>query len=372
MTRKPRILITGMNNLQSTYDFYLRQDLKVVPTQYSLTRCLEDMGWDVEQRFVAVGEDISDYDEVIVYIHSPNAFAQALWSGVYTLYARPDCIVSIDDWQFKQIISGVRGYLLDLQNELGTNTPGESFKDYLMSLYRGSETQEELIPWRARFIEGLEQALSGKNRFLVAGWKGGDMTRTGIIWSPERTFRFDPNPYHLNRTPDNNYGNGLSIEALLGQEDTEKSRSWIFASLVKDKTIKWMQQQNDDWKWPILHYGPKRGKFKDRRVTEDQMCKAYHDNWGCLTPAYYHAGSGFWRPRVLQVADAGSILVVDDEEGKVYSEAHVGVRAKDVELMDDSQLKALAKAQRDGLYDNHPLDKSRTRTEIQAVLDAPK
>lgn len=368
--KKPRMLITGMNNLQSTYNFHLRQELGVVPTQYSLIKCLEDMGWEVEQRYVKVGEDISGYDEVIVYLHSPKAYAQALWSGMYAIYARPDCIVSIDDWQFTSILASLRSYLVGLETD-EKGTAGESFKDYFMSLYRGTETVEELIPWRDRFAEGLRNVLTGRNRFLVAGWQGGDMTKTGIIWSPERTFRFDPNPYHMNRTPENNFGNEFSLDSFFAS-DVKKSRSWVFASLVKEKTIKWLDKQNSDWKWPILQFGARRGKYKDRRVKEDEMCRIYHENWGCLAPAYYHAGSGFWRPRVLQVADAGSILVVDDAEGAVYSEAHVGVRPADVELMDDTQLANLAKAQKEALYDKHPLDKSRTRVEIQSILDAPK
>ena len=53
-----KILITGMNKNQTTKDFYLRQQLKVVPSHYSLIRCLEDMGHDVEQRLVKIGENL--------------------------------------------------------------------------------------------------------------------------------------------------------------------------------------------------------------------------------------------------------------------------------------------------------------------------
>ena len=47
-----KILVTGMNKNQVTENFYLRQQLKVVPSHYSLLRCLSDMGHEVEQRFV--------------------------------------------------------------------------------------------------------------------------------------------------------------------------------------------------------------------------------------------------------------------------------------------------------------------------------
>ena len=47
---KNKILITGMNKNQCTEDFYLRQQLQVVPSHYSLLRCLRDMNYEVEQR----------------------------------------------------------------------------------------------------------------------------------------------------------------------------------------------------------------------------------------------------------------------------------------------------------------------------------
>ena len=58
-----KIIITGMNKNQCVEDFYLRQQLKVVPSHYSLIRCLRDMGHEVEQRVVEIGEDLSQYDE---------------------------------------------------------------------------------------------------------------------------------------------------------------------------------------------------------------------------------------------------------------------------------------------------------------------
>ena len=109
-----KILITGMNRLQCNKDFYLKQQLQVVPSHYSVIRCLEDMGYDVEQREVALGEDLSSYDEVIVYIHSIQAFCQHIWSGLYAVAARPNCIIAFDDWQFNQIYGAIQTYHDDL------------------------------------------------------------------------------------------------------------------------------------------------------------------------------------------------------------------------------------------------------------------
>ena len=85
-----KILITGMNKNQTTKNFYLRQQLKVVPSHYSLIRCLEDMGYEVEQRIVKIGEDLSDYHRVICFLASPRQALQlAFYNGLWAIHATP-------------------------------------------------------------------------------------------------------------------------------------------------------------------------------------------------------------------------------------------------------------------------------------------
>ena len=98
-----KILITGMNQLQCTEDFYASQQLKVVPSHYSLIRCLRDMGHEVEQRVVNIGENLDKYDKVIVYIHNPSGFAAFVYNALYTIARRRDCTLAFDDWQTDSI-----------------------------------------------------------------------------------------------------------------------------------------------------------------------------------------------------------------------------------------------------------------------------
>ena len=65
-----KILITGFNKEQCTKDYYLGKELKILNSHYSLIRCLEDMGHEIEQRTVSIGEDLSGYDKVIIYLSS--------------------------------------------------------------------------------------------------------------------------------------------------------------------------------------------------------------------------------------------------------------------------------------------------------------
>ena len=366
MTKK--ILITGMNKLQCTKDFFLGQQLQVVPSHYSTIRCLEDMGYEVEQRPVTLGEDLSGYDEVIVYIHSIQAFCQFLWAGLYAVHARPNCIIAFDDWQFKQIYSTIETY----KQKLEENDEGV-FRQYLFDLWQGKEDKETVMKYKDQYIEACNIITSKENRLLVSAFAGGDLSTLELGWKEENVYQFNPNPYHLNRTEANGYGTGtVALDNFFGDKP-EKEMKWNFASLVQEKTRKWLKaQQPDDWKWEIVYYGAKRGKYKSERKTEPEMVKVFEQQWGCLMPGYFHAGSGWWRARPLQVADASSIIIGDKPEMMVYyqDDELAGLKVQDVEAMDKTQLIATAKAQRDALYDNHPLDKMVQQQEMTRILQA--
>ena len=101
-----KILITGMNREQCVENYFLTKELKILNSHYSLIRCLRDMGFEVEQRPVIIGEDLNHYDDVIIYLHAPQGYCQNLYDGLYAIAARPDAILAFDDWQVDQIVSG--------------------------------------------------------------------------------------------------------------------------------------------------------------------------------------------------------------------------------------------------------------------------
>lgn len=363
-----KILVTGMNAAQCKRDYFLGQEIKVVPSHYAMLRCLEDLGYEVEQRAVAIGEDLSGYDEVVVYLHSIQSFCQRLWAGLYTISARPDAIFAFDDWQVNQIYDSFRNYLDDLKE-----STDKAFREYLFELYQGKESPELVKSFRSSYEQACELVLAKRNRLLISAFAGGDVGLLNLGWQTDQVFTFNPNPYHLNRSPNNNYGEPMNIISFVEENvaPADKELAWNFASLVQHKTGKWLKTQNpESWSWPVNYYGQRRGENKQERLIEADMCRVYNRMWGCLMPGYFHSGSGWWRARPLQVADAGSILVCDDKEGMIYGDAYVGVRARDVEQMDLTQLTDLAKRQHDCIYDNHPLDKNITQREIQMILGA--
>jgi hypothetical protein len=359
-----KILVTGMNTAQTTEDYFLRQEVKVVPSHYSLLRCLRDMGHEVEQRHVEIEEDISRYDEVIIYLHSPKGFCQRLYSGLWALHSRPDAVLAFDDWQVDQILFSIKS----IRDGMLGQTLSDPFKAYLIDMQNAEYEQGYLDQFKKQFVEGADVALAKQSRLLVSAFAGGDLEKLNLKWKG-RMIRYNPNPYHLNRKRENNFG----LEGVLGWDEAtvpkDKRREWNFASLVQAKTRDWIKTQGIA-EWPINYYGAKKGEFKCPRLTEDEMCEVFERQWGCLMPGYFHSGSGWWRARPLQVADAGSILVCDPEEGRVYADTEVySYRAGVVEKMGLNELVTLAQQQKNALYAKHPLDKSVQRAELQGIWE---
>lgn len=359
--RIKKILVTGMNSLQTKENGFLKQQLKVAPSHYSLLAILRDLGYEVEQRQIELGEDLSQYDEVVFYVHTPQTFCQNLYTGLYALSAYPDAIIAFDDWQVDQITKGLQSFLEALEAN-----DGSAYRAYTLEMQNLKVSREEFEKYNSNYIDACKRILSKQNRLLISAFAGGDLDLLKLGWNPARVFTFNPNPYHYNRTPENDFLSGTA--SLFGSYvlPEDKQEAWNFASLAQKKTAKWLKNQHI--KWPVHMYG-ERGVA---RLTEDQMCKTYATHWGCLMPGYHTSGSGWWRARPLQVADAGSILIGEPKELYVYYRDNMlsSLKASDIEVMDVQQRTAIAKAQRDALYDVHPLTKQIAQMELIEVLEA--
>ena len=338
------ILITGMNKNQCTRDFFLQQELKVVPSHYSLIRCLEDMGHTVTQRYVEIGESLDEYDEVIVFIHNPSGFAGYVYNALWAVSQKPNCILAFDDWQVDSIYSG----LLSLED------PSEMFRPYIKDSHKF--IPDNIESYEKIFDLAIDKIESKTNRMLISAFNGGDLSLL-IDYPKELLFRYNPNPYHLNRQP------------KINMFDEPKQRVFNFAGLVQDKTKKWLKEEGvDKHSWPLIKYGSR--KDGQDRVTEDEMVTIYSQQWGILMPGYFHAGSGWWRARPLQVADSGSILIGDPKEMIIYyqNQELANIRAVDIINKTDVELEELANAQREAIYKVHPLNKEVQKMEIDACL----
>lgn len=402
-----KILITGFNKNQCTRKFYLRQQLKVVPSHYSLFNCLVDMGYEVEQRQVILGEDLSSYDEIIVFIAGPRQLvATTVFEGLWAIAQRPNCILAFDDWQVPDLFKGVQKAY---EEDEGI------FAQFILDVNK--KTLEDVMPFKAAFRAAMSVIVMKQNRMLISAFQTGHLNDDEnygphllfdkINYPKELLFVYNPNPYHRNRMWEDAGHEGAedpTFKASPMQFDVEprpvKVRQFNFASLVQSKTQKWLKKQGysgnpkdeeqgfigkvdvpnatpfegtETEGWQVDLYGSKADTQK--RLTEDQMVQVITKDWGCLMPGYEHAGSGWWRARPLQCADADSILIAEEKELKVYyglEYPFYGLTAKDLVKCSDMELATIAFEQREYLYKTHPLDKEVQKAELNAVLNATK
>jgi hypothetical protein len=372
---KKKILITGCNKLQCSRHGWKNQQLAVVPAHDSLYDCLVDMGYEVDQRVVSIGEDLKEYEKVIVFIASPRQLlAQAFYQGLWAIHVRPDTILGGDDWQIGELFKGVAS----------CTDEDSMFKEFSIKQHTWIDkeiSKEKLLPFKDAFFDGVAKIASGKMKILLPAFAGGDLQKI-IKYDPSLLFSWNPNPYHRNRVPGDRWDTPRAEMALMessalpeAADDTtppeKKSKVCNFASLVQGKTIKWLKNQKIT-EWPIEYFGKK--EEGQRRLAEDEMVKVYDQQWCCLMPGYAHtsgnSASGWWRARPLQVADAGSIIIGEFAEMMVlYGDARLAkLKVKDLEKMTVDQLKNVAAAQRKLLYARHPLDRNVTRSEITRAL----
>ena len=339
-----KILITGMNKQQCTENFYKTSQLKVMPSHLALIACLRDMGHTVEQRIVTIGEDLGQYDKVIVYIHNPSGFAGFVYNGLYTISTvlPSKLVLAFDDWQTDSIYKGLTAL----------RDPEKMFRKYVKDGHQ--HIPDDIESWEGILMNGLDLVESKSNPMLISAFAGGDLGLL-IDYPKELMFSFNPNPYHIN------------LASNFNSLFEEKQRVFNFAGLIQDKTKKWLKAQNIG-DWPLKKYGSR--KDGQDRVIEPEMVNIYGQQWGILMPGYFHAGSGWWRARPLQVADSGSILIGDPKEMMIYynDEYLAGIKASDITEMTESQLEDLAAAQKRAIYTTHPLDKGVQQDELRRIL----
>lgn len=382
-----KILITGMNNAQCTRKFYLRQQLKIVPSHFSLMNCLIDMGHDVIQRKVEIGEDLSEFDEVIVFIAGPRQLvATTVFNGLWAISQRPDCILSFDDWQLPDLFKGIAKCVV--WNELTA--------PFILGVNKKELADVE--PFKQEFLSATNLITSKTNRMLVTAFNtkhlndpenfGPQLLFNEIGYPLDRLFVMNPNPYHRNRKIGDLENEGredptfVQSPAFKMNDEIVKERRFNFASLVQSKTQKWLKKQGykgnpkDDEQgfigdWKVDLYGSKADTQK--RLKENEMVEVIARDWGCLMPGYAHAGSGWWRARPLQCAQAHSILIGDEKELKVYygnEYSFYGLTAENLCDCTDAELMEIAQEQTHCILTIHPLDKEVQKQELQKILDA--
>ena len=94
-----KILVTGFTRAACTRDFHKSSQIGLCTAHFSFVECLESMGHQVDQRPVTIGEDLSGYDKVVVFLMHISPFNTQIYSALWTIAQRDDVLFAIEDWQ---------------------------------------------------------------------------------------------------------------------------------------------------------------------------------------------------------------------------------------------------------------------------------
>jgi len=339
-----KILVTGFTRAACTRDFHKTSQIGLCTAHYSFVECLEDMGWQVDQRPVTAGEDLSKYDKVVVFMMHISPFNTYMYGGLWAISQRPDVLLAIEDWQSPK---NINTWAKDVDKTLASIT-----NDYYIN---NVVAEKELKPeWKSAFRDALSTIASGTRPVTMPTHLGGDYKMLFPNWDQDKIHSWFAPAYTLHR----------EVSPSLFEEP--KQRVYNFAGLIQSETEKWFNKVTDNATWQIMQYGSKTKK--QRRLTEQEMMTTFKDQWGVLMAGYWHAGSGWWRARPQQTADVGSILICEDKEGAIFGDPYVGLTCAKLEGMSDEQLIKLAFDQKEAYYSSQPMDKSITRRQIEEYL----
>jgi hypothetical protein len=267
------ILITGMTARHTGGNV-----VKMLTVIEPLKEILIFSGHKVFQKTVTVGEDLSAYDKIFLFLFPPEKIGVTRRYGAIDIYARyPEkCIIAFDDWQYYQIQSGLKNCLDSgrLWNWVD-KFPGFITKNDLQAILKGGKEV------RGRIEKAVNQlAIDPKVPVCIPKFSWGDVTKSRLTNSG-KTFTFDPSRFAIDYVY-NNYD--LEFSPI------KRERAWVLASLFEhDKYV-----HNLKFSWPIKRVGHKKTQMV---LSEEELCKFYQDNWGILSPPYPVSGDGWWRAR---------------------------------------------------------------------------
>lgn len=310
-----KILVTGTTAKQVGSD----RAFQIALNSGTLVHYLQQGGHEVDWRGVIPGEDLSSYDKVIVYVGAPNALGSSFIYGVlYTLVARPDAMVALDDWRSKLLRSGARTILKSGIDSL--------FKEAVPRKHReeGRANQEFLHQGLRELAGEVEKQRTCFTPLFRRG-------NPAILDMPNvsRHVIFDPTLLWIDKYND-------IVKDIPEVKDVSlKEKKWIHAALTKNT---WLEKQ--PFTWPVDMYGLR--SLKHPRIPEKELIQIMAKSWGIISVPYPdYEGGGGWRVRFSISSVCKSVIYGDPKELDIvygpgnYTRHLVNIENKSVQELED-------------------------------------
>jgi hypothetical protein len=298
-------------------------------SRWTVKNALQEHGWTVDHRAVRPGEDLDDYELIIVDANDPRGpktqnHLGAMWATVQDWNGGPPVVINWDHWDIKRIWRGMIGE--DYFNPSGPRDHASVPQEYLETF----DYQTDL------WAEG------DWHPCMVCAFPWADAAKIAVKTNLEFDLLFDPS-----------HDQPLKKELAM----VKRRRVWVCGALTNHSD--WVDSL--ELSWPVEYFGA----ASTTRLTRDDLLARYGDSWGVLSPKYYHTGSGYWRARIVHSAHMGCVLLCDPSEMPHWS---YGVSPADIEELSDGDLQDLGRYQTEWLSE-HVAERDVTIGKLGTFLD---
>lgn len=284
---------------------------------------LEETGCTVDYRIVTPGERLEDcrYDAVVIGLMPPKANGArymygALWAMMNVHRCGSRLMFYVDDWQYYKILREARGQLADL---------GTMFDAHKRTC---RASMDEALRWQDWLVAGLRAIAENEWPLtMYPSWRWGDTSIAARALPARELVKFDPTAWALAKA---------ESTAPPPVSDDDRERSWVLATLGDKEP--WLRKQPVTW--PVKVFGGGGESVPEMTVRE-----TIARSWGMLAPEYTHAGSGWWRVRVVNSVVARAVLLGGRAEMAAMGDEWVKARGPAIEEMSTGELRSLADAQ---------------------------
>jgi hypothetical protein len=297
------ILITGCTAIQINSP---RKQTDIITSLPCLAQGFRDMGHTVEWRDVNVGEDLSQFDKVIISLAPLSNWGTRYMGGcLWALMMHPNVSLTVDDWQTRGIHKSAMGLYKD--QKYFEKVIWSHWKDRIENHPGPWSTFPTDFDFRQILLDGV-RALAHPVwpwKMLVPCWDGGDRRILGL--PSMELMHWDPTAYQRPyvHTP---------------EDPEQRHRAWVYASLTSK--MDWLQKNN--FKWPVLKYGNTReGQPK---LDEQSLVNVYCRNWGVLSPPHNVSSAGWWRVRFSLAARSGCVMFCEADEARIMGPSYRLIR----------------------------------------------
>jgi hypothetical protein len=319
-----------------------------------LEQLLTDLGHDTETSTVNVGENLDEFDLIVVGLTSLFSIAGWYMYSIfglldrYWITGRRPVLIYPCDWESS--ISQNTGSACRVLGRLTRPAVSARRPDYSWAISQDGQAA------LSRVIHRADE--TGWPPCIIPAFAWGEHSVLTRRITAERHHILDVTSY----TPPHPF-------TPVPPEDRE--RRWVLATVKKNF---------DGWPsvlglgWPVLWHGgggrQTTGLPQKRvQVHESQIIQEYAASWGVACPPYVRlCPGGLWRTRVIHAAMTRTPLLADRREMPQLGEPYA-VPADKIEAMSNQELAELAEAQA-AVLRAHVWPGERLQAEAQAMLRA--